>query len=268
MVSFGLPSLSLKSFATKMLFLTKLARMFLTSSSALLPCLLCPELSSGVEVVAFCQKLRTLLALSDLTIPNCGLAGGDLLRDVCSCASFSLIWKVEGEFRRDEPGEMSLRVVSSIMVESALLREFDFAIRRGDTPDCFVSRGFVVVPERRRELRLGGRFSVSVMSLNLEGLDDGELTERRLLDVFLEFKLFDGLMDCSFWRRLNEWQSVCLVGRKYKGGFIVCVSKSKQIILATANHTRASTHTRQHAYPMHPNGTPTTKNSVKQPLRE
>ena len=179
MVNFGLPSLSLKSFATKMLFLTKLARMFLTSSSALLPCLLCPELSSGVEVVAFCQKLRTLLALSDFTIPNCGLAGGDLLRDVCSCASFSLIWKVDGEFRRDEPGEMSLRVVSSIMVESVLLREFDFAIRRGETPDCFVSRGFVVVvPERRRELRLGGRFSVSVISLNLKGYDDGDLTER------------------------------------------------------------------------------------------
>jgi len=75
---------------------------------------------------------------------------------------------MEGEFRRLDPGEISLREVSSVIVASALLLELLFAMRRG-----VVGAGFedstagmedvVVVPERRRVLLRGGRFSVSVI---------------------------------------------------------------------------------------------------------
>jgi hypothetical protein len=73
---------------------------------------------------------------------------------------------VEGEFRREEPGEMSLRVVSSLTPPSVFL-ELLFVMRRGVTAfDLEIAAGSmevadVVVPERRRVLRRGGRFSVS-----------------------------------------------------------------------------------------------------------
>ena len=173
MVSFGLASLSLKSFAKKMLFLTMLDRIVLfTSPSVLLGCRLCP--GSGVPpfAAAVSQKLRTLPALSLLTIPGCGLVGGDLLAAVCSAATFSLIWNVEGEFRRLEPGEISRSVVSSAILASVLLRLVLFDILSGETfcgfDPSYAEGGLLfvddeVVPERSRVLRLGGRFSVSVM---------------------------------------------------------------------------------------------------------
>lgn len=86
-------------------------------------------------------------------------------------AIFSLIWNVDGELRRLEPGEMSRRDVSSVTVESVLLLLLLFEMRRGETEGFEVSRGDVVfvvvddavVPGRSRVLRLGGRFSVSVI---------------------------------------------------------------------------------------------------------
>ena len=138
----------------------------LTSPSVLLGCRLCP--GSGVPCFAAAavvsQKLRTLPALSLLTIPSCGLAGGDLFTAVCSAATFSLIWNVEGEFRRLDPGEMSRSVVSSAIDARVLLRLVLFDIRSGDTFDDFspsYKEGLLlfadeVVPDRSRVLRRGG----------------------------------------------------------------------------------------------------------------
>ena len=85
-----------------------------------------------------------------------------------------MIWKAEGEFRRLETGEMSLRMVLvSSLTPASLLLEVFFAMRRGvtDVPAAdLVGRSRedecadVVVPERIRALRLGGTFSVSAMA--------------------------------------------------------------------------------------------------------
>src|SRR5579859_3779689 len=172
MVSFGLASLSLISFAKNMLFLTILERMvLLTSPSVLLGCRLCPESGVPLFAAAVSQKLRTLPALSLLTIPSCGLACGDLFTAVCKAATFSLIWNVEGEFRRLDPGEISRSDVSSAIDASVLLRLVLFEILRGETlcdfnpsyDELLLFVDEVVVPDRSRVLRLGGRFSVSVM---------------------------------------------------------------------------------------------------------
>ena len=63
---------------------------------------------------------------------------------------------------------MSLREVSSDMVASALLLLLLFAMRRGVVGAGFEDSGIgmedeVVVPERRRVLLRGGKFSVSVI---------------------------------------------------------------------------------------------------------
>jgi len=102
--------------------------MFL-STSVLLELRLWPD--SSVEDAAFCQKLRTLPALSDFGIPSCGLVGGERLIWPCNEAILSLIWKVEGEFRRLEPGETSLRVVSSAIADNAFDLDVDLEMRRG-----------------------------------------------------------------------------------------------------------------------------------------
>src|SRR5579862_3974835 len=134
MESFGLPSRSLKSFAKKILFFTILDRIvLLTSPSDLLCCRLWPPSGVPPFAAAVSQKLRTLPALSLLTMPNCGLAGGDLFTAVCKAATLSFIWNVEGELRRLEPGEMSRRVVSSAMDARVLLRLLLFEIRSGET---------------------------------------------------------------------------------------------------------------------------------------
>lgn len=164
-MSFGLASLSLKSFAKNILFLTILDRIVvLTSPSVLLGCRLCPPSGVPLFAVAVSQKLRTLPALSLLTIPGCGLAGGDLLTAVCNAATLSLIWNVEGEFRRLDPGEISRSVVSSAIDARVLLRLVLFDMRSGETFEDFnpsyEEELFVVVddvvPERSRVLRRGG----------------------------------------------------------------------------------------------------------------
>ena len=121
--------------------------------------------------MAFTQKLRALLVLSDLTIPRRGLVGGVLLTVVCNAAIFSLIWKVDGELRRLDPGEMSRRAVSSVIAESVLFLLLPFGIRRGCMAEGSfeVSRAGVLlvvddtVPGRRRVLLLGRRFSASAI---------------------------------------------------------------------------------------------------------
>ena len=70
--------------------------------------------------------------------------------------------------RRLEPGEMSLRVVSSAMVERVLLLLWPFAMRSGVTVDFTESKDELSCEEdetaaRRRLLRRGGRFSASAI---------------------------------------------------------------------------------------------------------
>ena len=76
----------------------------------------------------------------------------------------SLIWNVEGEFRRLDPGEISRSVVSSAIDARVLLRLVLFDMRSGETFEDFnpsyEEELFVVVddvvPERSRVLRRGG----------------------------------------------------------------------------------------------------------------
>lgn len=87
---------------------------------------------------------------------------------------------MEGEFRRLDPGEMSLSDVSRT---SALLLLLLFVMRRGVTGAGFEDSmgGLVdeaVVPVRRRVLRRGGRFSVSVIVSERDGRHEGEKGER------------------------------------------------------------------------------------------
>ena len=115
--------------------------------------------------------------LSPLTTPGEPIWGelvGEDLFAFSKAASLSLIWNVEGEFRRLETGEMSLRtVLVSSLTPASWVLEVVFAMRRGftDVPAAdLVGRSReddgadVVVPARRRELRLGGTFSVSAMA--------------------------------------------------------------------------------------------------------
>jgi len=86
---------------------------------------------------------------------------------------------MEGEFRRLDPGEISLREVSSTR---ALLLLLLFAMRRGVTGTGFEESrdGLVngaVVPARSRVLRRGGRFSASVIVPN-GGRDEGQKSEK------------------------------------------------------------------------------------------
>jgi hypothetical protein len=118
-----------------------------------------------------------------------GLVGG-VLEAFSRAASLSLSWKVEGEFRREEPGEMSLSVVSSLTPPSVRL-ELLFVMRRGVTAFDLESEAGsmvvvdVVVPERRRVLRRGGRFSVSSIvshATTAKGKKGGDKEEWKVSD--------------------------------------------------------------------------------------
>ena len=134
---------------------------------------------------------------------------GGVLEAFSRAASLSLIWKGEGEFRREEPGEMSLREVSSPTPASAFL-ELLFVMRRGVTMfdlEIAAAAGSmevvdVVVPERRRVLRRGGRFSVSSIvshATDSEGKRGGgkrQGEERVRGQAFLCCRLMDWLNEC------------------------------------------------------------------------
>jgi hypothetical protein len=156
--------------ARKTLFLTKLDR-FKSLSSVLLGVFFCSS-----SLAAFCQNVRTLLALSDLTIPSGGLGGTSLVTAVCNAATFSLIWNVEGEFRRLLPGEISRSVVSSAIAAKLLLLLVLLEMRNGETEGF----GYCCVSERRRVLRLGGRFSESVIVTTALPLREDELRQTGL----------------------------------------------------------------------------------------